>query len=175
MQHRKSAIVAVGVFGLMLACGGLDSDLTATFEEVAEQIEAEQQAQQDNGGPATAPGEAIPGRAFHPMMPIDGFEGHTRTFTEEGEGTAEATYTKGDETVTVTVSDVRGNAKALERFAGATETVGSGYPVLDRGRNRSVMLVDSRFRVRIAAPHLDHDERKGWLKSIDTEQLKTLP
>lgn len=164
MKHGWSIGAVALVVGWTLACSGVEEAPTR-WDEAAEQVEA---------APEAAPiGEIVPGSAFNDLMPANGFEDHARVFTQEKEGYAEAEFTKGDDTVTVSISDTRDHPSAREKFAKATETV-SGHPALARGKNSSLMLVRNRFQVRISAPHLDHTQRLAWLSAVPAASLADL-
>ncbi|MEN0064208.1 MAG: hypothetical protein AAGA48_18805 [Myxococcota bacterium] len=164
MRHGLAVSAALLVFVTTLACVGFDQEATR-WDEVAEQIEAQ---------PAVAPiGAIVEGKAFNAMMPTDGTEGHRRVFTQEKEGYAEAEYTKGSDTVTVSISDTRDNPAARAKFANATDNV-EGHPAMARGKNSTLLLVQDRFQVRVSAPHLDHAARLAWLQAVPVGKLAQL-
>ncbi|HHO54185.1 MAG TPA: hypothetical protein ENK18_25775 [Deltaproteobacteria bacterium] len=119
-------------------------------------------------------GSIVAGSAFNALLPADGFKDHARVFTQEREGYAEADYKLDGETVvTVSISDTRNNPSARNKFSDAKEELG-GYPLVERGSNSSMVLVNDRFQVRASSRSLGASERKEWLGAASLDQLAGL-
>ena len=88
-------------------------------------------------------------------------------------GYAEAAFTSGEQTYTISISDTRDNPSARDKFMTVSDTVGN-YPVVQRGKNGTMMLVGGRFQVRVTSPGSSPSDRGAWLEAVDTDQLTAL-
>src|SRR3954467_7118708 len=71
---------------------------------------------------AIAASDSKPGSAFNKFFPADGVDGHSRVYTAEKAGYAEAKLKKdGKDVATLSVSDTHNDAEAAGKFASATE------------------------------------------------------
>lgn len=160
----RGALAAITV-GLALACGSSSEEPTR-WDDAAGEV--------DEGKVAKPIGEIVAGSAFNASLPADGFKGHTRVFTQEKQGYAEAEYKLNGETVvTVSVSDTRDNPSARDKFSSAKDKIG-GHPAMERGSNSSMVLVNDRFQVRASSKSLSGAERKEWLEATNLNQLAVL-
>lgn len=166
MHRILSGTVLALTLGVGLACAGLGDEEPAPtrFDDVVEQLEE---------APPQPIGAIVEGDAFNAMFPAADHQGFSRTFTQEKEGYAEAEYTKGDQTITLSISDTRDNPTARDKFASATETIADS-PVMQRGNNSSMVLVAGRFQVRASSRTIPHEERVAWLSAVDLATLATL-
>lgn len=162
-SHSALATLTLAL-GLLVACGSEEEP--TRWDGAEEKIEA---------GEVKQPiGAIVQGSAFNAVLPADGFQGHARVFTQEKEGYAEAEYKLDGETVlTMSVSDTRDNPSAREKFSSAKDKLG-GHPVMDRGANGSMVLVNDRFQVRASSKTLASEARKEWLEATNLDQLATL-
>jgi len=123
---------------------------------------------------AIAASDSKPGSAFNHFFPADGVEGHSRVYTAEKAGYAEAHLKKdGKEVATLSITDTHNDAEAKEKFAKATEKV-QGHPLVTVGKNQSALLVKDRYQVKVSSQHLDHDQRKAWIERFDLAGIDTL-
>jgi hypothetical protein len=123
---------------------------------------------------AIAASDSKPGSAFNKFFPADGVDGHSRVYTAEKAGYAEAKLKKdGKDVATLTVSDTHNDAEAAGKFASATEKV-RGYPLVTVGKNQSALLVKDRFQIKVSSPTLDADARKAWIERFDIAGLAGL-
>ncbi|MBX2801785.1 MAG: hypothetical protein KTR31_29165 [Myxococcales bacterium] len=166
LEHRWMAGVTALMVVVALACGGeLAVEPPTPWDDAAEQAEA---------GANKPIGAIVHGSAFNALLPDDGHEGHSRVFTQEKEGYAEAEYSLDGQTVlTMSISDTRDNPSARDKYGAATEAIGS-FPVMSRGKNSSMVLVQDRFQVRVSSDVLDHRGRTAWLSAAELDSLADL-
>ena len=164
-RHWLRGTLATALAVVALACGTSEPAPTE-WDDAVKEIE--------QGEVAKPIGEIVAGSAFNPMLPDDGHKGHTRVFTQEKEGYAEAEYKlDGQTVVTISVSDTRDNPDARDKFATATDKLGP-HPVMERGNNSSLALVADRFQVRASSQTLAAEQRREWLSATKLDQIATL-
>lgn len=123
---------------------------------------------------AIAASDSRPGSAFNKFFPADGVEGHSRVFTAEKAGYAEAKLKKdGKDEATLSITDTHNDHDATGKFAGAAEKV-AGYPLVTVGAHQSALLVKDRWQVKVSSQTLDAAARKAWLERFDLAGLAGL-
>lgn len=115
-----------------------------------------------------------PGSAFNKFFPADGTDGHSRVYTAEKAGFAEAKLKKdGKDVATLSISDTANEPDAKGKFASAGDKV-KGFPLVTVGKNQSAVLVKDRYQVKVSSQSLDADARKAWLDRFDLAGLAGL-
>lgn len=123
---------------------------------------------------AIAAAESKPGSAFNKFFPADGVDGHSRVYSAEKPGFAEAKLKKdGKDVAVLSISDTANEADAKGKFASAADKL-SGYPLVTVGKNQSAVLVKDRYQVKVSSQSLDADARKAWLSRFDLAGLAGL-
>ncbi|APR75324.1 Hypothetical protein A7982_00670 [Minicystis rosea] len=112
-----------------------------------------------------------PGSAFNKFFPADSTDGHSRVYTAEKPGYAEAKLKKdGKDVAVLSISDTLNEPDAKSKFASASEKV-RGYPLVTVGKNQSALLVKDRYQVKVSSQSLDADARKAWIERFDLAGL----
>jgi hypothetical protein len=115
-----------------------------------------------------------PGSAFNKFFPADGTDGHSRVYTAEKPGYAEAKLKKdGKDVAMLSISDTASDPDAKSKFVGASDKM-KGYPLITVGKNQSALLVKDRYQVKVSSQTLDADARKAWLDRFDLAGLAGL-
>jgi hypothetical protein len=114
------------------------------------------------------------GSAFNKFFPGDGVDGHSRVYTAEKPGYAEAKLKKdGKDVAVISISDTLNEPDARGKFASAGDKV-KGYPLVTVGKNQSAALVKDRYQVKVSSPSLDEAARKTWIERFDLAGLAGL-
>jgi hypothetical protein len=115
-----------------------------------------------------------PGSAFNKFFPADGADGHSRVYTAEKAGYAEAKLKKdGKDVAVLSISDTANEPDAKGKFASATDKV-KGWPLVTVGKNQSALLVKDRYQVKVSSQTLDAEARKAWIERFDLAGLSGL-
>jgi hypothetical protein len=170
-----SVALALGALGLF-ACGK-DEPKSTRWDQAASAAakSAEKKAEAPKDAPSAAPPpEKKETGAFNKFFPADGVDGTKRVFSADKDGYAEAKLTKDSKEVALlSVTDLNGKDDEKKKFDAAKEKV-NGNPVATFGKNKSMILVKSRYQVAVSSQTLDHEARKGWISKFDLNGISAL-
>jgi hypothetical protein len=135
------------------------------------------QAQQDSNkkGVTAVVKESTSGGNFNKFFPKSG-SGFDRIYTQEKKGFAEAKLKKnGKDVAVMSVSDIKNNLAAANKFDGSTEKI-AGYPSVQQGNTGTAVLVADRYQVKVLSrdPSFTKDDRADWLGKFDLNGLARL-
>ena len=120
-------------------------------------------------------GDPLPGSTFNKYFP-EQFENYDMVAKQEKSGFAQYSLRRdGDEIAQLSISDLRSNPAAAVKFVSADMSV-ADYPAIKDGSKGTVLLVATRFQVKIRSPQgqLNEQDRITWLKKFDLNGLATL-
>ena len=169
-ERTRYVLIAVVLAIFMSAC------LCNGDEEVEEKVErweepavterVEEKVEEKKAAP-----EQVEGATFNALFPADQTEGYTRTFTQEKAGYAEAVYAHDDgQEIKIAIADVIDQIDTRKKYAEATEEIGA-YPMMTRGKNSSMVLVEDRYQIKISSKEVDAVGRRAWLEKVDLKGL----
>lgn len=161
--QRRFSGLALALLGLALAATSCRGEPKSTrWDEKAAELEAGRTATVDKS--TVAAGSTL--NAFFPKED----DALTRTFTQEKTGFAEAKIVVGGQSAKVSISDIRSNPKAADKFASATDDV-DGHKLVTVGKRQSAVLVAGRWQVKVSSSELDPSARAKLLQSFDLAGL----
>jgi hypothetical protein len=134
-------------------------------------------AQQDSNkrGVTAVVKESSAGSSFNKFFPKSS-GGFDRIYTQEKKGFAEAKLKKnGKDVAVMSVSDIKNNLAAANKFDGSTEKI-SGYPSVSQGNTGTALLISDRYQVKILSrdTSFTKDDRVDWLSKFDLNGLARL-
>lgn len=162
----KRASIAMALFSAILAAGCWGGGDNARWEEAQKETKNQ---------PAVAK-EAVKGASLNAFFP-DMEEGDlSLTFEQEKDGFAMASIEHDTkDVVTLSITDLKGQAEAIAKFDGAAEKIG-GYPAVADGSKGTKILVGGRFQVGVRSVDADStaEDRKMWIESFDLKGLEDM-
>jgi len=180
MKRTTASVFIASVFALsalaLVACGK-DEPKSTRWDQAAsaaaKSAEKKADAPKDSAS-AVPPPEKKETGAFNKFFPADGTDGAKRVFSADKEGYAEAKLTKdGKEVALLTVTDLNGKDDEKKKFDAAKEKV-NGNPVATFGKNKTMVLVKSRYQIAASSQTLDHEARKGLISKFDLNGISAL-
>jgi len=124
---------------------------------------------------ALASGEPLPGSEFNQFFPEQTGD-HDRVAKQEKQGFAQYSLRRGGEEIAqLSITDLRGNPQAAEKFEQPDMTI-EGYPAKKDGSLGTTVLVGQRFQVKVRSPggQLNEADRIHWLKQFDLAGIAAL-
>ena len=98
---------------------------------------------------------------------------HARTFTQEKTGYAEATYVEGESEIKIAIADVVDQSDTRQKYTSAPDKL-MGYPMMTRGKNSSMVLVNDRYQVKVSSKTATPEQRKAWLEKVELNGLAAM-
>lgn len=124
---------------------------------------------------ALASGEPLPGSEFNKFFPEQSGD-EDRVAKQEKQGFAQYSLRRGGEEIAqFSITDLRGNPQAAEKFEQPDMTI-EGYPAKRDGERGTAVLVGQRFQVKVRSPggQLPEADRIHWLKQFDLAGIAAL-
>ncbi len=117
---------------------------------------------------ALTSGDPLPGGEFNKFFPQQ--SGNIDMVAkQEKQGFAQYSLRRGGEEIAqLSVTDLRGNPQAAEKFGTPDMTV-AGYPAKKDGTKGTTLLVAQRFQIKVRSPggQLNESDRVKWLQAFD--------
>jgi hypothetical protein len=117
---------------------------------------------------ALTTGAPLPGGEFNRFFPKQSGN-DDMVAKQEKEGFAQYSLRRdGEEIAQLSVTDLRGNPQAAEKFMQPDMTI-ADYPAKKDGSKGTVLLVEQRFQVKVRSPggQLNESDRVKWLQAFD--------
>ncbi len=117
---------------------------------------------------ALTSGDPLPGGEFNKFFPEQSGN-YDMVAKQEKQGFAQYSLRRdGEEIAQLSVTDLRGNPQAAEKFAEPDMTI-AGYPAKKDGTKGTTLLVEQRFQVKVRSPggQLNESDRVKWLQAFD--------
>lgn len=168
----KKRILRLISLGMML--GLLWFGATACTPQPPSQFEQAQQESTQRGAQAVVK-DATKGGEFNAFFPQPSGD-YERVFTQEKQGFAEIKLKqKGQDVAMMSISDIRNNPTAADKFKGASNQL-AGFPLVQQGSTATAILVGDRYQVKVLSrsPAFTAADRESWLGQFDLKGLAAL-
>ncbi len=120
-------------------------------------------------------GDPRPGGDLNKFFPPQGGD-DDMVAKQEKEGFAQYSLRRGgDEVAQLSITDLRSNPAAADKFRNPESMVG-GFPTVADGSKGTTLLINGRYQVKVRSPggQLNESQRKAVLQSFDLSGLASL-
>ena len=169
MKKRLLRFLSLGMMVGLLWFGA-----AACTPQPPSQFEQAQQESTERGATAVVK-DSTKGGEFNAFFPTASGD-YERIFAQEKQGFAEIKLKqKGQDLAVMSISDVRNNPTAADKFKDSSSEIG-GFPMVQQGSTATAVLVGDRYQVKVLSrsPAFTAADREIWLDKFDLKGLAAL-